>query len=397
MGLFSKKSEEQKRAEDKIDELCGGFLGNDNFNDLLEKNNLKGTISNLNFKSILKNEVKNKTLDYEDIENRLNELMKLDVATLDNKIRISHKQDTSLFKTQQDINDFLGEKYTEKYYESIKKAKEKNLEKERKKAEKEEAKRVKELEKEKKKAEKEEAKRVKELEKEKQRAEKEEEQRIKNLEKRKAKIKKLEDKFNIDLTGKKWFECSIEEVKYSTFQNQANRDYDHAYVIINKDNVEIIKESVWIKSNMGTRKIFYDNITSIDFDARGKFHLSSGMIINTKSAEHIQLKFVSEKNYNLLNDAFEEYMRKPQETPIISQSSKADDLVKYADLYEKGLISEEEFNKLKNEIIHGESNPNFNEDAELDYNEENNNFCTNCGSEVEIDAKFCPSCGNKIN
>ena len=54
-------------------------------------------------------------------------------------------------------------------------------------------------------------------------------------------------------------------------------------------------------------------------------------------------------------------------------------------------------NKLKNEIIHGESNPNFNEDAELDYNEENNNFCTNCGSEVEIDAKFCPSCGNKIN
>ena len=99
MGLFSKKSEEQKRAEDKIDELCGGFLGNDNFNDLLEKNNLKGTISNLNFKSILKNEVKNKTLDYEDIENRLNELMKLDVATLDNKIRISHKQDTSLFKT----------------------------------------------------------------------------------------------------------------------------------------------------------------------------------------------------------------------------------------------------------------------------------------------------------
>ena len=379
MGLFSKKSEEQKRAEDKIDELCGGFLGNDNFNDLLEKNNLKGTISNLNFKSILKNEVKNKTLDYEDIENRLNELMKLDVATLDNKIRISHKQDTSLFKTQQDINDFLGEEYTEKYYESIEKAKEKNLEKERKKAEKEEA------------------KRVKELEKEKQRAEKEEEQRIKNLEKRKAKIKKLEDKFNIDLTGKKWFECSIEEVKYSTFQNQANRDYDHAYVIINKDNVEIIKESVWIKSNMGTRKIFYDNITSIDFDARGKFHLSSGMIINTKSAEHIQLKFVSEKNYNLLNDAFEEYMRKPQETPIISQSSKADDLVKYADLYEKGLISEEEFNKLKNEIIHGESNPNFNEDAELDYNEENNNFCTNCGSEVEIDAKFCPSCGNKIN
>ena len=148
---------------------------------------------------------------------------------------------------------------------------------------------------------------------------------------------------------------------------------------------------------MGTRKIFYDNITSIDFDARGKFHLSSGIIINTKSSEHIQLKFVSEKNYNLLNNAFEYYMRKQQETQIISKSSKADDLVKYAELFEKGLISEEEFKKLKNEIIHGESNPNFNEDTELNYNEKNNNFCANCGSEVEIDAKFCQSCGNKLN
>lgn len=361
MGLFNKKSDEQKRAEDKINELCGGFIGNDNFNDLLEKNNLKGTISNVNFKSILKNEVKNKTLDYEDIETRLNELMKLDVATLDNKIRIRHKQDTSLFKTQQDINDFLGEEYTEKYYESIEKAKAKNLEKERKKAE------------------------------------KEEEQCIKNLEKRKDKIKKIEDKFNIDLTGKKWFECDIEEVKYSTFQNQANRNYDHAYVIINRDNVEIIKESVWIKSNMGTRKIFYENITSIDFDARGKFHLSSGMIINTKSAEHIQLKFVSEENYKLVNDAFEYYMRKPQETPIISQSSKADDLVKYAELFEKGLISEEEFNKLKNEMIHGESNLDFNGNSQYENKENEINFCTNCGTEIKQGASFCPSCGNKLN
>ena len=139
----------------------------------------------------------------------------------------------------------------------------------------------------------------------------------------------------------------------------------------------------------------YFNITSIDFDARGKFHLSSGVIINTKSAEHIQLKFVGEKNYALLNDAFEDYMKKPKETAIISKSSKADDLVKYAELYEKGLISEEEFNKLKNEIIHGESNPNFNEDMESD-NEENKKFCPTCGSEVEIDSNFCSDCGYKL-
>ena len=381
MGLFNKKSDEQKMAENRINELCGGFLGNDRFKDMLEKNNLDNSTSNVFYKNVLKNEVKNNTLNYEDIENRLDELMKLDVGSLD---KIRHKDDTSLFKTQQDINDFLGAEYIEKHNRSIEKAKAKNLEKERKRAEKEEKKRIKNLEKERKRAEKEEEKRVKNLEKERKRVEKE-----------KDNIKKIEDKFNIDLTGKKWFKCSIEEIKYSTFQNEPHRNSDFAYVIINYDNVEIFKESTWIKSNMGSRKIFYDNITSIDFDARGKFHLSSGVIINTKSAEHIQLKFVGEKNYALLNDAFEDYMKKPKETAIISKSSKADDLVKYAELYEKGLISEEEFNKLKNEIIHGESNPNFNEDI-LSEKDENKKFCSNCGSEVELDDMFCTSCGKKL-
>ena len=374
MGLFSKKSDEQKMAENKIEELCGGFLINDAFEKKLEENNIKKTTSNLNYKYILKREIKYKTLDYDDIETRLDELMKLDVDALRNQISMKHKKDTSLFKTQQDINDYLGPEYAEKYNQSLEKTKAKNLEKERQKAEKEEE------------------KRIKNLEKERQKAEKEEEKRIKNLEKIKEKIKKIEEKFNIDLTGKVWFECTIEEVKYSTFQNQPKRNIDTAYVVINSDNIEIMKESMWIKSNMGTRKIFYDNITSIDFDARGRLHASSSMIINTKSAEHIQLKHVSEENYNLVNDAFEDYIRKSTQTAVISQSNKADDLVKYADLYEKGLISEEEFNKLKNEIIRGESDLNVNENAET-----KNNFCPNCGCEVEADAKFCSSCGNKLN
>ena len=185
-------------------------------------------------------------------------------------------------------------------------------------------------------------------------------------------------------------------MKYSTFSNQPKRNIDTAYVIIYEDHCEIIKESIWLKSNMGLRKLFYDNITSIDFDARGKLHLSSSLIINTKSSEHVQLKNVGEDNYHLLNNAFENYIRKPQETSFISQSSKADDLLKYAELYEKGLINEEEFNKMKNEIIHGESNSDFSEDVGLNYKEEHNNFCANCGCEVEADAKFCTSCGNKL-
>ena len=215
-------------------------------------------------------------------------------------------------------------------------------------------------------------------------------------EKHNAKTRALEEKFNIDLTGKTWFECTIEEVKYSTFSNQPQRNVDTAYVVINRDSVEILKESMFIKSNMGTRKIFYDNITSIDYDARGVFHLSNGVVINTKSSEHIQLKYVNEEDFIMLNNAFEQYMTRPQENSVISQSSKADDLVKYAELFEKGLISEEEFTKLKNEIINGEPVSDLNEDNLVDYRQVKNKFCIYCGSEVDSDAKFCQSCGNKL-
>ena len=198
MGLFSKKSEKQKKAENKIDELCGGFLGNDMFKNLLKKNNLDETTSNTYYKSVLKNEVKNKTLNYEDIESRLDELMKLDVEVLNNKIRF--KQDTSLFKTQQDINEFLGEKYVEKYYKTL---------------------------------------------------EKKQKKRVKNSEKEKSKIKKLEDKFNIDLSGKKLFECSIEEIKYSTFTNQPQRNIDTAYVMLMRIILKLLKKVFGLNQTWG--------------------------------------------------------------------------------------------------------------------------------------------------
>ncbi len=374
-----KNQRNKKKAETKIEELCGGVLGNKNFQNKLIENNLNETTANGNYKRVLKNEIKNGSLNYDDIESRLDELMKLDVTTLDLKIRMRHEQDTALFKTQEDINDFMGEEYSEKYNKYLKDSKAKNLEKEKEKARKEEE------------------KRIKNLEKERENARKEEERRIKNLEKRKEKVMNLKEKFNIDFTGKKWFECTIEEVKYSTFSNQPRRNVDTAYVVIDDDCIVILKESVFIKSNMGSRQIFYDNISSIDYDARGLFHLSNGMIINTKSAEHIQLKYVSEENYNLVHDAFEKYKRKPLETTIISQSNKADDLVKYAELFEKGLISEEEFNELKNEIIPCGFDSNFNENIDMDCEDENINFCTNCGFKVEQNARFCPSCGSKLD
>ncbi len=221
-----------------------------------------------------------------------------------------------------------------------------------------------------------------------------------------SKKNELEEKFGVNLTNKQWFQCSIEEIKYSTFTNQPQRNIDNAYVIINEDNFEIIKESVWLKSNMGTRKLFFYNITSIDYDARGRLHASSSVILNTKSAEHIQLKFVTRDKFDLMNNAFESYLEKThkqqQTAPIqqnISSATAADELLKYAELYEKGLLTKEEFDLKKSELL--SNGPTIaeqqNSTDEIAHVEESGiNFCPNCGFKVEKGSKFCSNCGSEL-
>lgn len=223
----------------------------------------------------------------------------------------------------------------------------------------------------------------------------------------KAEAKKLhkkneiEEKFGVNLTNKQWFQCSIEEVKYSTFTNQPVRNIDNAYVIINEDNFEIVKESVWLKSNMGTRKLYFYNITSIDYDARGRLHASSSVILNTKSAEHIQLKFITKENFDLMNNAFESYLEKTHNTqptaPIqqnISTTSAADELLKYAELYEKGLLTKEEFDLKKEQLLYSENDENI----LLEDSQQENDiiYCGNCGSPVDKNSNFCTECGNPL-
>ena len=62
-----------------------------------------------------------------------------------------------------------------------------------------------------------------------------------------------------------------------------------------------------------------------------------------------------------------------------------------------GFASDHRGYKMKNELIYGESNPDPNGDTESDYKEENNKFCTKCGSKVELNDKFCPSRENKLD
>lgn len=164
----------------------------------------------------------------------------------------------------------------------------------------------------------------------------------------------LEKKFGIPFQNKTWFKCTLEEIKSSTFTNKNNRNVDTAYVIIEESYLEIIKESMWLKSNMGSRKLFYENVAGIDYDARGKLHLSNGLNISLKSGENVQLKNVPENMVNIISKTYSNFVqnKNSNNNPNNNNSgNKVDDLMKYAELYEKGLLTKEEFESKKKELL----------------------------------------------
>ena len=57
------------------------------------------------------------------MENRLDELLQMDCDALDRKIRIMMDMDTSQFRTQNDIDEFLGDEYARKYAQKLQKNK----------------------------------------------------------------------------------------------------------------------------------------------------------------------------------------------------------------------------------------------------------------------------------
>ena len=202
----------------------------------------------------------------------------------------------------------------------------------------------------------------------------------------------LEQKFGIPFRNRVWCKCTIEEMRHSTFTNSNTRDVQNAYVFVEDAYLEIVKESVFLKSKMGNRKLYYENISSIDYDARGRLHLSESLIINLKSAEYVQLKYVPENYINYITSKFEQYLTgrnyvvETTETNV--NNSNADELLKYAELLEKGLITKEEFDLKKAEIM---GTP-----ISVEKYDSSAKFCSNCGNPIDSDCKFCPNCGYQL-
>lgn len=148
--------------------------------------------------------------------------------------------------------------------------------------------------------------------------------------------------------------------------------------------------------------IEYSNIKEIfqeeDNEAIILLNDDTGIPIKSKSnARPVVLMFIA--FLNILNKSIEEDKKNnPQPANKIQVSGNSEDkfdkLIKLGEMHDKGLLSDEEFTSLKNELLYGN---NENSPVQSESFETSENTCENCGADVSPNDVFCSECGTQIN
>lgn len=153
--------------------------------------------------------------------------------------------------------------------------------------------------------------------------------------------------------------------------------YKSSYFNLYDDKLFIERNKVVVNFS-DIKEVFYEN--KLYPDAVIVLYSGDGIPIkgkNNKKDEKIKLKaFV-----NVLNRLIKNYKPDSNQTNNpVNSDDKMNRLIKLGDMYEKGLISDEEFATMKQNLI----------------NSKNENTCKNCGAELSKDSNFCSECGTKI-
>ena len=103
---------------------------------------------------------------------------------------------------------------------------------------------------------------------------------------------------------------------------------------------------------------------------------------------------------NVLNKLIEDYKSNINNIKVDDgneerSEDKIDKLLKLGEMFDKGLLSDEEFASLKQELLSG-NNDNAPVAPEEDV-ETSENICENCGSDISPEDAFCSECGTQIN
>ncbi len=149
------------------------------------------------------------------------------------------------------------------------------------------------------------------------------------------------------------FSCVLYEERRSGFNNK-KENLVKGFCYVNEDKLVIKKLSFLKSRDLGDKVIPYGNINAIDYDKQvvGR---TSGIVISVSGFKPIVLQGATDENFQLLNDAWLNFNKKSNESvqKIVETNTltNADELLKYAELYEKGLLTDEEFAAMKKKII----------------------------------------------
>ena len=151
------------------------------------------------------------------------------------------------------------------------------------------------------------------------------------------------------------FSCTMYEVRQGTFGQK--EDVVKGYCFIEKDKIKIKKLSSWMKSDKGNKIIPFSNINAIDYDKASGFHITSSIVIGISGVPPVVLRHTTEEDFKLVHQAWLDYNnpnnkeQSVEKVIVEPQVSVADELMKYGELYEKGLLTEEEFNAMKKKLL----------------------------------------------
>lgn len=149
-----------------------------------------------------------------------------------------------------------------------------------------------------------------------------------------------------------------------------------------------LKEGVSIKST--GQVVLYEDMKNV---VLGQKDIANTVVtIITKSGQNIVFK-TNNPNADACKSIMEKNFNKAPE--IKNQTDDSDKLLKYAELYEKGLLTREEFEIKKAEAFSGKQ-PEKPENIEVSNGQPKPKFCPNCGSPVVEGSKFCSDCGEKL-
>lgn len=159
-----------------------------------------------------------------------------------------------------------------------------------------------------------------------------------NLEKQKTEIL-AKDVLTLDGT--------IKEFR-AGFAGETKTDLLNCTAILEKNFIEIKKRSMVRGKPRGEKKILYRDIVTVDFDKTRRWSIDGVQI-------HVQgFVYTIQSNSNTAELFFEnlvDKVNKSKQQGTDSKDSLADEIAKFHDLKEKGILTEEEFESKKKELL----------------------------------------------